>query len=181
VLESLAEERQVVVFTHDSRLPDAVSRLEIDADVLEVVRAERSVVTIRPASDPIVRYLDDAYAVAKSDQMPVHVQAPVVAELCRSAMEAAFARIVWRTRLAKGVRHADIEAALDAAKRTTVLAALAFFDDPGRGGDVMGRINRYGRRFGDAFRACVQGVHAAAMADPAGIVGDVRDFIEALG
>jgi hypothetical protein len=181
VLASLAEERQVVVFTHDSRLPDAVSRLEIDADVLEVVRAERSVVTIRRASDPIARYLDDAYAVAKSDRMPAHVQAPVVAELCRSALEAAFARIVWRTRLAKGVRHADIETALAAAKRTTVLAALAFFDDAARGGDVMGRINRYGPRFGDAFRACIQGVHTASIADPAGIVGDVRDFVKALG
>jgi ABC-type Mn2+/Zn2+ transport system ATPase subunit len=31
VLAALAEKRQVVVFTHDTRLPDAVRRLEIEA------------------------------------------------------------------------------------------------------------------------------------------------------
>lgn len=180
VLATLAEDRQLVVFTHDSRLPEAVARLEIDASVLEVVRAEQSVVTIRPSSDPIIRYLDDAYAVARSDELPLEIQAPVVAELCRSALEAAFGRIVWRTRLAKGARHVDIEDALAKAKRTTTLAALALFDDIGRGGDVMGRINRYGRRFGDAFKVCREGVHNGSVPDLAGLVNDVRDLVKAL-
>lgn len=181
VLATLAEDRQVVVFTHDSRLPEAVARLEIDAGVLEVVRAEQSVVTIRSSSDPISRYLDDAYAVAKSDELPREIQAPVVAELCRSALEAAFGRIVWRTRLAKGVPHGDIEDALAMAKRTTTLAALALFDDPNRGGDVMSRINRYGRRFGDAFKVCREGVHNGSVPDLVGLVQDVRDFVKVLG
>ncbi|MFV2101633.1 AAA family ATPase [Micromonospora sp. LOL_024] len=50
VLAELAERRQVVVFTHDTRLPDAVTRLGIgQARIIEVHRAERSVVTLRPA------------------------------------------------------------------------------------------------------------------------------------
>ncbi|MFC7247611.1 AAA family ATPase [Catellatospora aurea] len=57
VLAELAGERQVVVFTHDSRLPDAVHRLEIDLQVLEVVRAEQSVVTVRVVLDPAVPHL----------------------------------------------------------------------------------------------------------------------------
>ncbi|HEU0241289.1 MAG TPA: AAA family ATPase [Micromonosporaceae bacterium] len=180
VLSTLAEDRQVVVFTHDSRLPEAVARLEIDADVLEVVRAEQSVVTIRPASDPATRYLDDAYAVAKSDELTYAVRAPVVAELCRSAMEATFARMVWRNRLAAGARHADIESALASAKRTMAIAALALFDDANRGADVMSRINRYGRRFGDAFKACREGVHNGSVPDLSGLVNDVRAFVAML-
>jgi predicted ATPase len=38
VLESAAADRQVVVFTHDDRLPEAVRRMGIDATVLEVTR-----------------------------------------------------------------------------------------------------------------------------------------------
>ncbi|RQX02887.1 AAA family ATPase, partial [Micromonospora inaquosa] len=50
VLAELAEQRQVVVFTHDTRLPDAVRRLDLGkARIVEVTRAERSVVTLRPA------------------------------------------------------------------------------------------------------------------------------------
>ena len=37
VLANSAEARQVVVFTQDNRLPEAVPRLQVDASVLEVV------------------------------------------------------------------------------------------------------------------------------------------------
>jgi hypothetical protein len=36
--------------------------MEINADVLEVVRAEQSVVTLRPSLDPVQRYPDPATA-----------------------------------------------------------------------------------------------------------------------
>lgn len=50
VLAELAEHRQVVVFTHDTRLPDAVHRLDLGRTrIVEVHRAEQSVVTLRPA------------------------------------------------------------------------------------------------------------------------------------
>jgi hypothetical protein len=102
VLAGLAEKRQVVVFTHDSRLPDAVRNLDVDAQVIEVVRAEQSVVTLRPGFDTVRRYLDDAWAVARSIDVPDDVRAPVVAEPCRSALEAACHRVIWRKRLAHG-------------------------------------------------------------------------------
>ncbi|MEV4481633.1 hypothetical protein [Micromonospora coxensis] len=42
----MAKDRQVVVLTHDGRLPDAVGRLDLgNARIVEVRRAERSVVT----------------------------------------------------------------------------------------------------------------------------------------
>lgn len=182
VLAELAEERQVVVFTHDNRLPDAVRRLEVDADILEVTRAERSVVTLRRALDAVTRYLDDAWAVARSDEIPADVRAPVVAEMCRSALEAACHRVIWRRRLAGGERHADIEAAIDgAARRLTTIFAMALFDDADRGRDVLTTLNRsYGRRSGDAFLACKQGVHGSYKNDLTRLVKDTRALAEAL-
>ncbi|MFY1593620.1 AAA family ATPase [Micromonospora sp. WMMD737] len=52
VLAALAVRRQIVVFTHDVRLPKAVHRLGPGrVRIVEVTRAQRSVVTLRPTGD----------------------------------------------------------------------------------------------------------------------------------
>ncbi|MGW3793834.1 AAA family ATPase [Micromonospora arida] len=183
VLAALAEQRQVVVFTHDTRLPDAVRRLDLGkARIIEVTRAEKSVVTLRPGSDPVTRYLDDAYALARNEEIPAEVRGPVVAELRRSAVEAACHRVVWRNRVARGVRHADIEEAIeDASRRVTTTVALAVFDDAEKGGDVLGWLGRrHGRRAVNAYQACREGVHGAYLADLPGLVADARLLAAAL-
>ncbi|MGW3859348.1 AAA family ATPase [Micromonospora arida] len=183
VLAELAEQRQVVVFTHDTRLPDAVRRLDLGkARIIEVTRAEKSVVTLRPGSDPVTRYLDDAYALARNEEIPAEVRGPVVAELCRSAVEAACHRVVWRNRVARGVRHADIEEAIeDASRRVATTVALAVFDDAEKGGDVLGWLGRrHGRRAVNAYQACREGVHGAYLADLHGLVADARLLAAAL-
>lgn len=53
VLDEFARSRQVLVFTHDDRLPEAVRRLGIQARVLEVTRRPGSVVEIRPSLTPV--------------------------------------------------------------------------------------------------------------------------------
>ncbi|CCH19439.1 AAA family ATPase [Micromonospora lupini] len=183
VLAALAEQRQVIVFTHDTRLPDAVTRLGVgDARVIEVHRAEKSVVTLRPGSDPVTRYLDDAHALSRNEEIPGEVRGPVVAELCRSAVEAACHRVVWRVRVARGVPHDDIEAAIEAAsRRLATIVALALFDDPDRGGAVRNELlRRHGRRAVDAYQACRKGVHGAYLADLPGLVADARLLATAL-
>jgi hypothetical protein len=50
VLAETAVTRQVVVFTHDDRLPEAVRRLGLPATVLAVCREEKSRVAVRPVS-----------------------------------------------------------------------------------------------------------------------------------
>ncbi|WCN79227.1 AAA family ATPase [Micromonospora sp. LH3U1] len=177
VLAELAEQRQVVVFTHDTRLPDAVTRLGLgDARIIEVTRAERSVVTLRPGSDPVTRYLDDASALSRNDEIPAEVRGPVVAELCRAAVEAACHRVVWRVRVTRGVPHDDIEAVIEAAsRRLTTIVALALFDDADRGGDVRNELlRRHGRRAVNAYQACREGVHGAYLVDLPGLVADAR-------
>ncbi|MEU8298952.1 AAA family ATPase [Micromonospora sp. NPDC048909] len=183
VLAELAEQRQVVVFTHDTRLPDAIGRLDLGkARIIEVTRAERSVVTLRPGSDPVTRYLDDAYALARNDEITAEVRGPVVAELCRSAVEAACHRVIWRTRVGRGVPHADVEKAIeDASRRVATIVALAAFDDANRGGDVLGWLSRrHGPRSVNAYKACREGVHGAYLADLPGLVADARLLTAAL-
>ncbi|MFF0657793.1 AAA family ATPase [Micromonospora tulbaghiae] len=183
VLAELAEQRQVVVFTHDTRLPDALARLDLGRSrIIEVTRAERSVVTLRPGSDPVTRYLDDAHALARAEEIASEVRGPVVAELCRSAIEAACHRIVWRRQVARGVPHDDIEAAVVAAsRRLTTTVALALFDDAGRGGDVLGYLGRrHGSRAVNAYKACKEGVHGAYLSDLPELVSDVRHLAAAL-
>src|SRR5947208_2890763 len=55
VLDSVAKDRQVIVFTHDDRLPEAVRRMGLDALVVEVTRLEGSVVELRQGLDPVGR------------------------------------------------------------------------------------------------------------------------------
>lgn len=66
---------------------------------------------------------------------------------------------VRRRRIGRGDPHQDVESALVDAKGTTTLVALALFDDPGRGGEVMTRINKWGRRYGDVYKDCQKGSH----------------------
>jgi energy-coupling factor transporter ATP-binding protein EcfA2 len=46
VLERAAAARQIVVFTHDDRLPDAIARLDLDATLVRVDRRPRSSVAV---------------------------------------------------------------------------------------------------------------------------------------
>ncbi|MEV0428503.1 AAA family ATPase [Micromonospora sp. NPDC050495] len=183
VLAELAEQRQVVVFTHDTRLPDALARLDLGRSrIVEVTRAERSVVTLRRGSDPVRRYLDDAHALARTEEIAAEVRGPVVAELCRSAIEAACHRIVWQRRAARGVPYDEIEAAVvGASRRLATTVALALFDDAGRGGDVPRYLSRrHGSRAVDAYQACKEGVHGAYLSDLPDLVADARHLAAAL-
>jgi hypothetical protein len=154
VLERAATDRQIVVFTHDDRLPEAVGRLDIAAEIIEVTRRDASVVELRRALDPVGRYLEDAFAVASTADLPSSAAVRVVPGLCGLALEAACMAVVRRRRLGRGERLADVERALRAADLTG-LAALALFDDIARAGDVLGRLGKdAGREGAETFRQC---------------------------
>jgi recombinational DNA repair ATPase RecF len=155
VLESAATDRQILVFTHDDRLPEAVRRLDIAADVVEVTRREASVVELRRALDPVGRYLEDALAVAGTAGLPESAAVRVVPGLCRLALEAACMEVVRRRRLARGDAHSDVERALSEAGQLGRLAALALFDDAERGAEVLPRLDREaGPQLAEALRLC---------------------------
>jgi hypothetical protein len=158
VLESAAVDRQVLVFTHDDRLPDAVRRLDIAADVIEVTRRDGSVVETRRSLDPIGRYLEDALAVAGTAALPTSAASHVVPGLCRLALEAACTEVVRRRRLSRGEAHAQVERTLGDAGHLSRLAPLALFDDADRGSGVVARIRgEAGASLGDAYQRCETG------------------------
>lgn len=181
VFADLATTRQLIVFTHDDRLPEAVRRLEIDATIWEVTRRENSAVEVRKNIDPVRRYLDDANALANTPDMPVEVRTPVVVTCCRSALEARCHQIVRARRIGNGAKHSDVDAALAGARTTMQVAALALFDDADAGGQVFARLNNaYGSWAADALRACKEGAHGHHRNDPRQLVTDVAKLVARL-
>ena len=171
VLEAAAADRQVVVFTHDDRLPDAVRRLDIAAEVIEVTRRDGSVVELRRALDPVGRYLEDAFAVAGTADLPSPAAARVVPGLCRLALEAASMEVVRRRRLGRGEPHADVERLLSRADGLTRVASLALFDDVERGDDVLPRLQRECSPAGaEAFRQSEEGAQELPAGDAVELV-----------
>jgi recombinational DNA repair ATPase RecF len=153
VLESASADRQVLVFTHDNRLPEAVRRLDVAAEILEVTRRDASVVEVRRSLDPVGRYLEDALAVAGT--AAAAVAAHVVPGLLRLALEAACMETVRRRRLLRGEAHGDVERTLNEAGSLRRLAGLALFDDAERGDEVGERIRREaGADLDDTLRRC---------------------------
>jgi AAA domain, putative AbiEii toxin, Type IV TA system len=178
VLEKAAADRQVIVFTHDNRLPEAVRHLRLPATVMDVTRRPNSVVDVRPWLDPVTQALRDARALVADQSVPAEVAARVVPGLCRTAVEAAFTEAIWSRDLRAGRGHAEIEAALAKAVRLNLLAALALTGDSGRGGDVLPRLNAWGRQFADTFQVLNRGAHAAHAGDLELLIRDARLLVD---
>ena len=175
VLERTAADRQVIVFTHDNRLAQAVRQLSIPAAILEVTRRPGSAVQVRTCLDPVDQALRDAGALAADDSVPAGVAARVVPGLCRTAVEAAFTEAVWRQKLRAGRGHAEIEEDLEAAStRLNLLASLALTGDASKGGEVLPRLDAWGHRFADTYKALNKGAHVAHDGDLGLLTGDAR-------
>ena len=65
-------------------------------------------------------------------------------------------------------RISEVEEALREADTLNKLASLAILRQQGQGGEVMGRLNKFGGWAGDAFKICKEGVHAGLRATCAG-------------
>lgn len=159
VLHDVSRCRQVLVFTHDDRLPEAVRRLSIPAHILEVTRQPGSVVQLRPALTPVDRSLQDAQALCADQALPEAVAARVIPGLCRLAIEAAFTEAIRRQQLRAGRRHAQVEAEIEAADTLSKRAALALFGDAAKGGDVLRRLNAWHCSAADTYQAVNKGAH----------------------
>ena len=153
VLADTAKTRQVVVFTHDDRLPEAVRRLGLPARILKVTRRADSVVEIGESRDPVSGYLDDARALLKTDELPASVRARVVPGHCRLALEAACMTAVRQRRLRAGARHQEVEELLAAHPKLYARMALAIFDDAEKASEVLPRLNKLDPRAAAAFKA----------------------------
>ncbi len=178
VLEDVAHSRQVLVFTHDDRLPEAVRRLGIAGRILEVSRRPESFVEVRPALTPVERLLKDAQDMCADDAVPQKVAARVIPGLCRMAVEAAFTEAIRRAQLSAGKRHAEVEAQIEAADKLSKRAALAMFGDPARGGDVLPRLDSWRHSAADTYKVLNKGAHDAHGGSLRTLVSNARALTE---
>ena len=175
VLEKVAADRQVIVFTHDNRLVSAVKDLNIPAMILEVTRRPKSIVHVRSCLDPVEQALKDAGALNADQALPAGVAVRVVPGLCRTAVEAALTQTVWRQQLRAGRGRDEIEADLtDARRRLINLAALALFGDAGQGAKVLPRLDGWGHIFANTFQALNRGSHQQHVGDLGYLISDSR-------
>jgi energy-coupling factor transporter ATP-binding protein EcfA2 len=166
LLSSLAETRQVIVLTHDERLPNALRRLAIPSRVVELTRRQNSVVETSESQSPTRNALASARAIAKDADVPADIRARVVPGFCRLALEATLDDVAWRRLLKAGTPHSEVERLLDDATTLHQRAAVGLFGDLGRGSDVYSTLNsRFGAWAVDTFKACKAGAHGEAVGD----------------
>ena len=168
VLSDTAKSRQVVVFTHDDRLPESVRRQGLDATILEVSRREKSQVEVKRGADPVSRYLDDALALSRTENLPSKARARVVPGLCRGAVEAAAIQVLRARWLNEGLSREVVEERLESAEKTSHKLALVFFGTTERAGDVSSTLNKESPDYATVFRAIQEGAHGPASEMDAG-------------
>ncbi len=178
VLATVAWDRQVVVFTHDDRLAEAVRRMQIDARILEVQRRERSVVEIRLSSDPVHRYLDDARALLRTPQLPQAISDELVASCCRSALEAASLARAKRVLLAEGMDHREVQRRIDTAQSTRAMVTLAVLGPGRRIEDLNKRLAKEGRWAVEVVRDATAGAHIPIARDLSELIADTERFVD---
>ncbi|NEW40370.1 AAA family ATPase [Nocardia cyriacigeorgica] len=178
VLATVAWTRQVVVFTHDERLAEAVRRMQIDARVLEVQRRERSRVEVRVSGDPVLRYLDDARALTRTPQLPPAIADELVATCCRSALEAASLARARRELLADGVDHREVQRLIDTAQSTRAMVALAVLGPSGRIEELGKHLARVGKWAVGALRDATAGAHVPIGRSMHDLIADTEKLVD---
>ncbi len=176
VLQELAIDRQVIVLSHDDRLPAAVRRAKMKAAIFEVTRNTGSGVTITESSHPAARYLDDGFALAQDEGVPDDVKNRVIPGLCRMALEATAFEVFEDRMIARGGTRQAVEQEWVGAPRLRQRLALAVH------GDSKATITKWlgtGRR-SEAFEVCNRAVHAGSTADHAEEVRAVRTAVKDL-
>jgi hypothetical protein len=181
VLNKVAKDRQVIVFTHDNRLAAAIRDLSIPATVLEVTRQPGSNVTIRECIDASKQAIKDASSLSKDPNIPREVAERVIPGLCRTAAEAAFVEAYWRSQLRSGHSRGEIEESLEGNGKKLNLravAALALFGNTAEAGNVQDRISKqWGPSYASTYRNLNKGAHEGYCGDLVSLIDGTRAFV----
>ncbi|WP_327699687.1 AAA family ATPase [Streptomyces sp. NBC_00459] len=130
VLDAYAQDRQVIVFTHDTRLQQAIAHLGIKATVLRVSRQTDSVVGVETLTDPVEQALAEARAVSLDPNLPQDVADHVLPAMCRGVVEVACLETVRRRlRDEKGLGLRAVEERVESLERTKSYVSLALLGD----------------------------------------------------
>lgn len=175
VLAKLAAGRQVVVFSHDDRLSQVIRQTGVPAEILEVYRQANSSVEIIRCWDPAQRYLNDAFAITRDDNVPREIAARVAPVLCRMAVEAAAHDVYFGRRLGRGDHRIEVEQAWQETTTTKHRIALAIHGD--KQADLTSWLDaRAGRR--PAVKVVTSAAHTGLGGALTGAVRDVERFVQ---
>ncbi|HEX6498996.1 MAG TPA: AAA family ATPase [Micromonosporaceae bacterium] len=181
VLAEVAEHRQVIVFTHDDRLPAAVRHLQLPARVLAVSRlAQSQVMVTGERGDPARRYLDDASAIALDEEMADTVRVPVVCTLIRDAIEYTCHERIRVRGFRSGTSIVDTEAAISEAQGLRPTLALALLGDAKRVSDLADALRRLHMDAGWVVGAANSGAHGSFRGEVGDLVRAARRVVERL-
>jgi energy-coupling factor transporter ATP-binding protein EcfA2 len=184
VLSDLGKQRQIVVFTHDTRLQRAFSSQGLPVTIRRVERGKASKVEIENALDPVRQALKEARGFAQaSKKLPAAARTHVLPSLCRIALENAFTEAAWIRHHQAGGAEPVFDAALSDAEMLTKVAALAFFGDAGKFKDVYDELDRRcGRWAVHVVKQCQKGAHpdGAQIDDPHRFVDLVERIADAV-
>ena len=181
VFDRIAQERQLVVFTHDDRLPESLRRMKIAHTCKKVTRRPGSVIEVADSRDPVKQYFSDARSLISDDALPDNLARRVIPGICRNGLEAACIEAVRRRRLGQGEDHAAVEGALERAHKLTHKAALVLFDDMKKSGNVSDRIrHQWGASFENAFWGANKGAHRSYGGDLSQLISDCRELAKRL-
>ncbi|WP_237113539.1 AAA family ATPase [Mycobacteroides abscessus] len=173
VLVELAKTRQVIVFSHDDRLPAAIRARSVPAQLLEVRREQGSRVRWTESDSPANRYISDAMALVLDERMDDVVKRKATPGLFRMAVEAAAHQRFFTDRARAGAVYHETDGAWEAAKTTQQCVALAVTGAVT--GDVSGWKARRRHRF-PTLAICATGVHNGAVLDR-GTIQDLRETV----
>ncbi|WP_224228377.1 MULTISPECIES: AAA family ATPase [Streptomyces] len=171
VLDACARGRQVLVFTHDTRLQQAIAHLGIKATVLRVTRQTDSVVDVETLTDPVDQALSEARAVSLDPGLPQDVAEHVLPAMCRVAVEAACLQTARRRlRDERGLSLRTVEERISSLDRTKSYVSLALLGDEQQSArEAVERIYSGGWALVNTFNA---GAHA-----PLPGVDDRKDLV----
>lgn len=178
VLTDLAKDRQVIVLTHDNRLPAAIRSSQASARIIEVTRALDSAITVVESTRPATRLLDDAFAIAADDAVPEDIKRSAIPVLCREALETTAWDVYLSKALAQGKSWETIESSWESANKTATRLALALSGDA----NDSAAVNKWlsgGRARRETLSVANKGTHQG-VADYKGAVNDARLAIKDL-
>ncbi|KXP11895.1 ATP-binding protein [Tsukamurella pseudospumae] len=173
VLEDLAKTRQVIVFSHDDRLPAAIRARSIPAQLLDVTREHGSSVIVAENDTPAQRYATDAEAIIRDERLDDLIKRKAAPGLFRMAVEAAAHQRYFGDQARAGAVYHDTETAWEDAKTTQRRVALALTGSAA--GDISGWKQQRTYRF-PTIGIAASGPHKGAMLEK-GHIRDLRDTI----
>ncbi|PWE10303.1 chromosome segregation protein SMC [Streptomyces sp. BSE7F] len=181
VLDTVAKDRQVIVFTHDTRLQQAIDHLGIRATVLRVTRQTDSVVAVETVTDPVDQALSEARAISLDRWVPQDVADRVLPAMCRGAVEVACLMTARRRlRDEHGLSLREVEERIASVDRTKEYAALALLGDGKQNAQsAVERIRQGGWKLIESFNS---GTHCAlpTVDDRRQLVSDTQALVKAI-